>query len=165
MCRNKTIDRALEDLANNITISMLSVDGMTAKVEVPVRVSITSNIYSYDQNNLLISYGATIFVALICVLVGVASLIKNGIYHRTTFSTVMATTRNPDLDVLAEGACLGTGDAMMKEKVMFGILAGASGGRVRDTFEGGGNGDGTVQHAAFGLDGTVMKVRKGTACS
>ncbi|KAH7416726.1 hypothetical protein BKA64DRAFT_655956 [Cadophora sp. MPI-SDFR-AT-0126] len=165
MCRNKTIDLALEDLANNITISMLSVDGMTSKVRVPVRIGTTSNVYSYDQNNLLISYGATIFVALICVIVGVASLIENGIYHRTTFSTVMATTRNPDLDVLANGACLGTGQAMMKEKVMFGVLAGATGGSTRDTAERGENSDGNLQHAAFGLTGTVTKIRKGTPCS
>lgn len=55
-------------------------------------------------------------------MVGVVSLLKNGIYHDTSFSVTMAMTRNPDVDVNARGVCLGETKDMAKDKLMFGVL-------------------------------------------
>ncbi|CZT12918.1 hypothetical protein WAI453_012487 [Rhynchosporium graminicola] len=162
-CRNKTLDRAIEDLANNITISMLSVPGMTSLVSLPVRVSITSNVYAYEQLDLLVSYGATIAVALFCVMIGVICLVSNGVYHTTNFSAVMATTRNPDFDNLAEGACLGKDKGMMDRKIMFGVVTGSE--FARNGRNEMGSREGELKHAAFGLSGTVMRIKKGTVCA
>ncbi|KAL2064609.1 hypothetical protein VTL71DRAFT_3746 [Oculimacula yallundae] len=163
-CRNKTLSLALEDLANNITISMLSVPGMTSRISVPVKIGIMNNVYKYEQQDLLVSYAATIAVTLFCVALGVACLVSNGVYHTMSFSAVMATTRNPDLDVLAEGACLGAKKGMMERRIMFGVLRGENDGGGNEEYRGS-QGDETVQHAAFGLEGTVMKIKKGTLCS
>ncbi|KAH7348873.1 hypothetical protein BKA65DRAFT_584737 [Rhexocercosporidium sp. MPI-PUGE-AT-0058] len=142
-------------LGNNIFGNVL-----TSRIPVRVKIGTTSNLYSYEQNDILVSYCVAIFVAFMCMVVGIALLFENEIYNSTSFSTVMGTTRDPDFDVLAEGACLGTKKAMLNEKVMFGILTGA-----REIYLRLAEFRWTLQHAAFGLKGTIMKTRKGTACS
>ena len=158
MCRNRTLDRAIEDLANNITISMLSVANFTKNATVPMRILTIENVYSYNSQNLFISYGIVILVTVAAVAVGLMSLVQNGVYHDTSFSAFMATTRNRDLDALAEGSCLGSSQGLEKERLMFGVLDGQKeGGYVGGVVK--------EQHAAFGLPGTVVRLRKGTPCS
>jgi hypothetical protein len=158
MCRNRTLDRAIEDLANNITISMLSSANFTRNTTVPMRILTVENVYSYNSQNLFISYGIVILVTVVAVAVGLVSLVQNSVYHDTSFSAFMATNRNRDLDVLAEGSCLGRSQGLQKERLMSGVLnsekeGGYERGVVRE------------QHAAFGLPGTVLRLRKGTPCS
>ena len=101
MCRNRTIDRAIEDLANNIIISMLSSSNFTMNTTAQITFLSAQNVYKYDKRNLLVSYGAVILVTVIAIIIGIVSLIENGVYHDTSFSAIMATTRNPDLDALS----------------------------------------------------------------
>jgi hypothetical protein len=113
----------------------------------------TPNIYAYDSTKLLISYGSGIVATLLCVLAGLLIFRSNGISHDTSFSAIMTTTRNPDLDRLSVGQSLCEIDEELKKsKLMFG------GNRMG--FELGGRLYGAdVERAAFGLEGKVETLR------
>ncbi|KAE9368373.1 hypothetical protein N431DRAFT_470085 [Stipitochalara longipes BDJ] len=165
MCRNRTLARGIEDLANNLTISMLSSASFTTNTTTQIIHSLTQNVYKYDKKNLLISYGAVIIVTVVAVLIGIVSLIKNGVNHDGSFSAIMATTRNPDLDEISQGACLGSTKDIAAKKVMFGVLTQISSPKVKRG-EGYSSGYGeVVKHTAFGLEGSVVRLKKGSPCS
>ena len=149
MCRNRTLDRAIEDLANNITISTLSSANFTRISTGRINITDTQNVYVYNRTNLIISYGVVVIISFAAVCIGIASLIENGVYHYTNFSAFMATTRNRDLDIIARGYCLGDVKEIEKQRLMFGML----GGGVEE------------RHAAFGLPGSVSRLEKGADCS
>lgn len=92
-------------------------------------------------------------------------MIANGAVHNSDFSGIMCATRNPDLDRIARGWCLAAepvGKEVKRVKVQFGVL-----GEDSNRHDGVEKGDGLelVEHAAFGLEGTVRKVRKGEKLS
>ncbi|KAL4911902.1 hypothetical protein BDW62DRAFT_206992 [Aspergillus aurantiobrunneus] len=145
-CRNRTLARALEDLSRNFTYSLLSLNA--ANTTVPVTVASAQNFYSYSRTNLFIAYMTAVAVTLVCVLVGFHALWSNGVPHSTSFSSVLVTTRNPELDHLAFGHCLGS-DPLDKEvgkvRLRFGEIEGAR----------------EYRHAAFGTKGSVTALSKG----
>ncbi|KAF8865658.1 hypothetical protein BDZ45DRAFT_736227 [Acephala macrosclerotiorum] len=147
MCRNGTLAPAIEDLFNNITISMLSANiSGTPNQTIPVTTFSTHNIYQYNSLNLILSYGIAIAVALLSIAIGTYATIQNGVSHSTSFSATIATTRNVQLDRLVEGSSLGAlplDRDVRKTKVMFGELI---------------DGDG---HIAFGFEDGVQGLRKG----
>jgi hypothetical protein len=55
-------------------------------------------LYLYSQKNLLIGYGVSIFVSLLCVIAGLLSMWDNGIAFTDSFSTILRATRNPRFD-------------------------------------------------------------------
>lgn len=95
-CRNKTLARALEDLSHNFTYSLLSLNA--ANTSVPVVVSLPQNFYSYNRRNLLSAYMTALGVTIACVIVGFLALRENGVSQGTSFSSVLTTTRKPELD-------------------------------------------------------------------
>lgn len=105
------------------------------------------NHYIYDRRTLLITYGIFFFVSLIVALLGLRAFLLNGVNCDTTFSTILLTTRNPDLDQIAEGHCLGA-QPLSKDisglKLRFGVLNGAD-----------------AKHAAFGVENSVSHLTKG----
>lgn len=165
MCRNRTLARGIEDLANNLTISMLSSTNFTTNATTQITSFTTQNVYRYDKRNLFISYGVVIVVTMIVVLVGIVSLIKNGVYHDEFFSTIMATTRNPDLDAMSQGACLGFTKDIAANKLMFGVLVQNGSPKMQGGVSPDKGFGGAVGHAAFGLEGSVIRLRKGDTCS
>ncbi|KAL2841936.1 hypothetical protein BJX68DRAFT_270877 [Aspergillus pseudodeflectus] len=103
---NKTLTRAIEDVSHNFTYS---------------------NFYSYNQRNLLAAYITSVGVTAACVAVGFLAMHRNGVSQDTLFSTVLLTTRNPELDDLAIGHCLGSdkiSDAIGEVKLRFGQIEG-----------------------------------------
>lgn len=69
--------------------------------EVAVRVLTPQNIYVYKPRNLLIAYCSSIAVTAILVLVGLVCIARaNSNTFDTSFSTILRTTRNPELDAL-----------------------------------------------------------------
>ncbi|KAH8667827.1 hypothetical protein BGZ61DRAFT_498309 [Ilyonectria robusta] len=147
-CRNQSLARAIEDLSHNFTYSMMTFyDRRRFTTTVPVNVSSPRNFYSYDVANLMIVYGASLATVLFWTGVGAVALWSNGVTSSSSFSTMLLTTRNPDLDKLAEGYSLGA-DPLPKEigelRLKFGCLDGEE-----------------SKHAGFGLDGTVCPVTKG----
>jgi hypothetical protein len=165
MCRNRTLARGIEDLANNLTISMLSSANFTTNTTTQITSSTTQNVYRYDKRNLFISYGAVIVVTLFVLLVGLLSLISNGVYHDGSFSTIMATTRNPDLDALSQGACLGGRKDIAENNLMFGVLTQNESSEIKGTVSYDSGYRAAARHVAFGLEGYVVRLRKGDPCS
>jgi hypothetical protein len=126
-CRNQTLLRAIEDLANNITISYLSTPHLTNDNTISRNIvtSNTYNIYQYHPLYLLISYGVALFLSSIAAIVGFYSLHSNGISHSASFSAIVATTRNPELDSLTKASSLGAdlpNTDIKKTKLRFGPL-------------------------------------------
>jgi len=78
---------------------------------------------------------------------GCSAYITNGVSHGTSFSTILTTTRNKSLDVLAKGHTLGVvplDKAIAATTLRFGLLAGAD-----------------AEVPGFGLDHEVRPMGKG----
>ncbi|KAF4178548.1 hypothetical protein CNMCM8927_002918 [Aspergillus lentulus] len=146
-CRNGTLAQAIEDLSHNFTYSLLSLNGGNTTVKV---TDLTyRNYYFYGRTALLGAYMCALAVTIACVVVGFFSLRRNGVSQNNSFSSVLMTTRNPELDRLAVGHCLGSeplkGD-IDKVRLQFGEVEGAN---LRH------------RHAAFGSKGSVTALSKG----
>ncbi|CEN62687.1 hypothetical protein ASPCAL09319 [Aspergillus calidoustus] len=150
-CRNGTLAAAIADLSRNFTYSLLSLNA--ANTLLPVTVSSGQNFYSYNVGNLLAAYMSALGATVACVIIGLVALYKNGVPQSTSFSSVLMTTRNPELDRLAVGHCLGSEDSWShdagKVQLRFGELD--DGGR-------------DYRHAAFGTKGSVTALSKGAEC-
>ncbi|KAF2138914.1 uncharacterized protein K452DRAFT_275818 [Aplosporella prunicola CBS 121167] len=152
MCRKNSVPAAVEDLFQNFTLSLLSSQFLNGNTSTDIYVSFPRNFWSYNPLDLLISYVVGVVVALVAIIVGFWALFLNGYSAGSSFSTILLTTRNPNLDDIAAGQCLGSQPLdrnFQKMKLQFGIV---------------GRKDG-VDHAAFGIRGTVNKLRKGQECS
>ncbi|KAG4433198.1 hypothetical protein IFR05_011306, partial [Cadophora sp. M221] len=129
MCRNRTLARAIEDLATNITISMMSQSQLTTPNSTKVTISHypTRNVYRYDALYLILSYGIALLFTTLGISLGMFSFHRNGVIHSTSFSAIVATTRNRDLDGLSQGHSLGTvpvDKRLRRTRLRFGILVG-----------------------------------------
>lgn len=120
------------------------------------------NVYSYDANNLWTAYGVAIAATLLSLGVGFHALFSNGVSYRTSFSTIVATTRNNALDDIMIGSSLG-GDAMRKDvmrtKLRFGVIDEDRGEVVTGEAE-----TSDHQRAGFGLEDKVTTLEKGKIC-
>ncbi|KAF7897152.1 hypothetical protein EAF00_005380 [Botryotinia globosa] len=158
-CRNRTFMRAIEDLSINITIGYLGNPNLTSSNTeyANITTSDTRNFYVYHQLYLVLSYSIGFFLASLCGAIGLYSLHVNGVSHSNSFSAIMLTTRNPDLDVLAIGESLGS-DPLSKSvktpKLRFGPLLSQRGFEKRIS-------NNSPRHVAFGLEGSVDALKKG----
>ncbi|KAI1105745.1 hypothetical protein F4804DRAFT_330996 [Jackrogersella minutella] len=148
-CRGGTLAAAIEDLSRNFTYSLMTYRNWqnVATTMAPVTVSSSRNFYSYNQQTLLASYLASIIVTLGCIIIGYMALRSNGYTGSTAFSSVLLTTRNPDLDRLAENNTLGQKpllESIRDTKLRFGMI------RTREC----------ETQPGFGLDGTVTPFEK-----
>jgi hypothetical protein len=120
------------------------------------------NVYKYHASSLWIGYAIVVAVALIFLIVGGLSIYANGVSSDTYFSRIMVTTRNPTLDRLSVGACLG-GDPFPQElrrtKLRFGVLI--EDDEERDISK---RVDGVfgqkIEHCTFGTEGETKDIRK-----
>ncbi|KAF4536060.1 Formylmethionine deformylase-like protein [Lasiodiplodia theobromae] len=153
MCRNGSVPRAIEDLSHNVSLSLMSSALFSNKTEVEVTVTSPQNYYSYNWRNLLYAYLAAAIVALACVAVGAHAYVVNGYSASSSFSSIMFTTRNADLDKLSVGQCLGK-QPMPKDvkstMLRYGVLRSS---------------EGQTPHATFGFRDTVVPLKKGDSCS
>ncbi|KAI9746050.1 MAG: hypothetical protein M1818_000731 [Claussenomyces sp. TS43310] len=162
MCRNRTHLKAVEDLANNITISMLSSASFVNQngTTVDVQYFETQNVYKYDSRNLILSYSIAVLFAVLCTSVGIFALQYNGVAHSSAFSAIVTTTRNHELDAVSKGYSLG---ALPLEhtsmRVRFGELA-SEGEKAWDRGSDG-NGTSTGRHIGFGAAENVVTLRRG----
>lgn len=108
------------------------------------------NVYAYASHKLLITYGVVVAVGFVMAGIGLAALGMNGIASDTSFSTVLLATRNPSLDRLTAGGCIG-GKPLPAElgklKLRFGELA------IGTSVDG-------VGHTAMGVEGEVSRIRR-----
>lgn len=108
------------------------------------------NVYAYASHKLLITYGVVVGVGFVMAGIGLAALGMNGVASDTSFSTVLLTTRNPSLDRLTAGGCIGGKPLPVelgKLKLRFGELATET------------SADG-IGHTAMGVEGEISRIRK-----
>jgi hypothetical protein len=165
MCRNNSLVQAIEDLSNNITISFLSSPDLADNTVLRnITTSNTINVYEYHQLYLLLSYGTGLLFASVTAAIGFYSLYVNGVSHSTSFSAIIATTRNSDLDSLTKGASLGAEPMKMgvdKTRLRFGPLINTNDGEdSRRKAESNGAFQ-VAPHIAFGFEETVGYLQKG----
>lgn len=94
-----------------------------------VTVGETVNVYNYRSRNLLISYITAVIFALIGTAIGLFSLIVNGRSYCTpnSFSSILCTTRNHDLDELVDTKYLGAqplDKSLASARLRFGMVDG-----------------------------------------
>ena len=75
---------------------------MTTASTIPVVVSSQQNAYTYSSRNLIISYGIGISVDIIIVAVGILCIWTSGNSFGASFSTILRTTRNIQLDAVVQ---------------------------------------------------------------
>lgn len=155
MCRAGSVPGAIEDLSRNFTLSVLSSSLLSNETLANVTAYTAANFYTYNWRNLVMAYTIAVAAALLCVGIGIQSLLTNGYSAGSSFSSILLTTRNPDLDSLARGHCLGAKPIpkdIGKTVLRFGVLD----SQPYDKDVGG--------HAAFGLWDDVRMLEKGEKC-
>ena len=97
----RPIKDVLEELVQNMTISMLNVPEFIGSAETEIQMAVTRyhNTYEYNWRQLCITYGAAVAVALIAISVGFYSLIITGTSYSNKFSTIVRIARDSSLAV------------------------------------------------------------------
>ncbi|KAH6614040.1 hypothetical protein C7974DRAFT_428483 [Boeremia exigua] len=167
ICPAPSLERAIESLSENATLSFFSAgaiinfpsyrtDNITT-TPADLTISTTKLVHSYNARSLLLSYAVAVLATLIILLAGLHALWANGVGHTNTFSALVRTTRNKDLDEWARGHCLGSDPVdkrIAKQELQYGLL-------VVDDKD---NATSDLRHAAFGFKGTVTRLQKGDKC-
>ena len=115
--------------------------------DAPCEVSAQVLVWNYRPTWLAVSYFVAVGFTFAAIGVGMHAIAGNGYVAQTSFSTFLRTTRNPELDGLVGGGCLGEwpmSREVRETRLRFGEI------------EGGG-----VPHAAFGFVDGVRGIEKG----
>lgn len=148
---------AVQSLFEDMLLTLLSEPTLVAAETVPVSCikSRTTIVYVYLPRSLWIGYAIAVAITLFSIVVGSLAIYQNGVASDTLFSRILVTTRNPTLDHLSVGACLG-GDPFPKElretKLRFGVL-------IEDEPREGPLGK--VEHCCFGTRGETGDIVRG----
>ncbi|PTB48336.1 hypothetical protein M431DRAFT_513743 [Trichoderma harzianum CBS 226.95] len=101
---NLTMAETLEQLVSNITLSLFSNPDLLRSLDNSTTGNVTEwtslNEYSYNPRNLYTAYGTGIFATFAVVIVGLACIGASSTSYRSSFSTILRTTRNEELDML-----------------------------------------------------------------
>ena len=86
----------------NITLSLFSTARFTQPSPPEVRVAIEGPqlIYNYAPRNLIYGYATAAVFTVAALLLGVLDISKNRATYENRFSTIIRTSRHPDLDAL-----------------------------------------------------------------
>ena len=119
----------------------------------------TEVVYQYRPKFLVLTYGLGLLATLCCLAAGLYALQQNGVAMDSSFSEIVAATRNPALGqaFADEGHAMAAkkSAAYMKQKIMYGELV-EEYGDDEDTLRWS-NGE---RRAAFGLEGQVTMLKK-----
>ena len=146
------LGRALEKRFDDLFLSIISDTQLHSQIHVPMNCSVAETVlvWNYEPFWLALSYIIAVSLTIVAIAIGGYSFYINGYSVDTKFSSIVATTRNPDLDKLTEGHCLGEwpmSKDVLDSRLRFGELSGTStGGRA---------------HAAFGFPWRVQKIQPG----
>lgn len=72
-----------------------------------VTTTVPINMYAYHPKNLYLAYGFALVFALLANALGAFAYVSNGVSYDSLFSTILRTTRNPDLTLLIGGSGAG----------------------------------------------------------
>ncbi|KAH8892357.1 hypothetical protein GQ53DRAFT_619752, partial [Thozetella sp. PMI_491] len=99
---NMTMAMALEDIVLNTTLSLFSdayfLQNSTLAPMRPITVNTSQNAYVYSPRNLFIAYGLGFLFATAVVAVAFFLIWASGNSFGASFSVILRTTRNPELD-------------------------------------------------------------------
>lgn len=129
---------------------------VAANTSVPCLKSRSVNVFRYHLYSLWIGYSISIFIAAAFLVVGGYSMWENGVASDTMFSRIMVTTRNPTLDHLSNGACLGNDPfpvELRRTKLRFGVLL-----EDDSEYAGAGGVEERLEHCAFGTEGETKPI-------
>lgn len=146
----------IQSVFQDMLISLLSNPHLVVAhtQNVPCAKTRMENVFSYHREGLWIGYALAVAFTLVFIFVGSWAIHQNGVASDTLFSRILVTTRNPTLDRLSVGACLG-GDPFPKEliktKLRFGVL-------LEDDHREGPLGK--VEHCCFGAAGETKEIVK-----
>ncbi|CVL03247.1 uncharacterized protein FPRN_00055 [Fusarium proliferatum] len=105
---NISMADALEQLFTNATISLFSNSQLLQNDTTASRGNITylttQIAFSYEPRNLFIAYGLGVLASAIIVIIGLLCIKSASASYATTFSTILRTTRNPDIDTIVPAA-------------------------------------------------------------
>ncbi|KAF1992313.1 hypothetical protein K402DRAFT_415990 [Aulographum hederae CBS 113979] len=152
----ENLQDAVQFLYEDIILSLLSDPQflVNTNTSVPCTRTKRANVYQYRARDLWLGYTVVLAITLAFVIVGFISMHSNGVVSDTVFSRIMATTRNPTLDQLSVGTCLGSDPFpcdLRKAKLKFGVLEekeGSGGFMVDGVWIAGAK----VAHCAFGTE-------------
>ncbi|KAF3903494.1 hypothetical protein ABW20_dc0108978 [Dactylellina cionopaga] len=145
-----------EQLSLNYSMSLLAYPNLGIRQMTTANCTATtfSNVWRYEQRNLIIAYSIGTVIALVSVAVGALALAKNGVVSEISFSQVVATTRNPELDKLVQGNCLGRSDLqprnIYRTRLRLGELK-VQDGKISAS---------GAAHAGFGTPENVVAIRR-----
>ncbi|KAL4883789.1 hypothetical protein BJY04DRAFT_24461 [Aspergillus karnatakaensis] len=91
------------ELGRNITLSFFGSPYFLNTSQGPLtNITIHPNQtqYVYSQRNLLIAYGVSVFISLLCIIAGLLTMWDNGTAFTDSFSTILRATRNKKFDDL-----------------------------------------------------------------
>ncbi|KAI9765905.1 MAG: hypothetical protein M1840_007046 [Geoglossum simile] len=157
-----------QSMYEDMLLTLLSEPHLTiaSNASVPCVKTRHVNLYYYYAQSLWIGYALVVAAATACVVAGAYAIRENGVSSDTMFSRILVTTRNPTLDRLAHGACLG-GDPFPKVlkqvKLRFGVLdEEGTTGTVREDDDRPSVLYGMqVEHCAFGIESETKAIVKG----
>ena len=147
---------AIENSFHNVYLSFLADSKQQSQlfVDIPCEASAHVLVWSYKPTWLAVSYVTAVAVTFIAIGIGVHAIAANGYVAQTNFSAFLTTTRNPDLDKMAEGSCLGAWP--LKNEVRDTRL------RFGQTTPGSDATDGErLPHASFGFVDQVTPIERG----
>ncbi|KAH7156799.1 hypothetical protein EDB81DRAFT_787984 [Dactylonectria macrodidyma] len=102
--RNMTMSRALEQIVANTTLSLFSnsyfLQNDTTAAIGKVQVRTSQNEYIYKPRNLFIAYSISVGLTFSVVIIGFICIWVSSLSFGSSFSTILRTTRNPELDFL-----------------------------------------------------------------
>ncbi|KAL4969406.1 uncharacterized protein BDV14DRAFT_104244 [Aspergillus stella-maris] len=97
---------AAAQLGKNITLSLLTDpffhQNMSSAPQTNVTIFTLEPRYLYTAKNLLIAYGVSVFVSLLCIIAGLLSMWYNGFAFADTLSTILRATRNKKFDEIVD---------------------------------------------------------------
>ncbi|KAJ3546933.1 hypothetical protein NM208_g1768 [Fusarium decemcellulare] len=106
--RNASMADALEQIFTNATISLFSnsnfLQNDTAASQGPITYLSPQNAFSYEPHNLFIAYGLGILVSTTIIIVGLLCIKSASASYESSLSTILRTTRNPELDAMIPAA-------------------------------------------------------------
>lgn len=151
----------IESFCDDLILSLFSIPNLviSSATDAYCVKSRSVNIFYYGSRNLWIGYAVVITITLVFLIVGLLAIRANGIASDIGFSRILVTTRNPLLDDLSVGACLGNSPfpaELSRTKLRFGVLEeGAYDESVGD--QGGLQGV-QIAHCAFGTEAQTGQV-------
>lgn len=154
----KDFSRVLETFFADLILSLFSAPEMLVVDTHPVSLTRTQwqSSFVYVPQRLWMCYAPVILVTLLILLFGLATVHADGTTFSTGFSRILVTTRNPTLDDISRGACLGNDPfpvELMRTRLRFGVLDEGEAWEAGDAED--------VRHCAFGVAAEVGPVRRG----